>query len=86
MKRHESKYNPAVKELSEYLYDNAQNIYILPTALAKITRVLDGVERMDEMISQKDTELQSTKNILTQKEQLILQKDKNLETLQQFQI
>lgn len=76
MKRHESKYNSAVKELSDYIHKNARKEDIRPEALAKITRVLEGVERMDEMISQKD-------QLLAQKEQLLIQKDKNLGTLKE---
>ena len=62
MKRYESKYNPAAKELSDYIHKNARKEDIRPEALAKITSVLEGVERMDEMISQK--------------EQLLVQKEK----------
>jgi hypothetical protein len=64
MKKHESKYNPAVKELSELLIDNKFDRAIHPIIKAKITSVLDGVERMDKMISQK--------------EQLLVQKEKEL--------
>lgn len=64
MKRYESKYNPAAKELSDYIYKNARKEDICPEALAKITSVLEGVERMDKMISQKA--------------QLLVQKEKEL--------
>jgi len=64
MKKHESKYNPAVKELSDYIHEGINDGGIRPDVLARITRVLDGVERMDEMISQK--------------EQLLVQKEKEL--------
>jgi hypothetical protein len=64
MKRHESKYNPAVKELSDFVIKQARDSGIRPDMITKITRVLDGVERMDEMISQK--------------EQLLVQKEKEL--------
>ena len=64
MRRHEyeSKYNPAVTELSRAL--NAHDGRIHPDMLAKITNVLEGVKRTDEMISQK--------------EQLLVQKEKEL--------
>jgi hypothetical protein len=76
MKRHESKYNPAVKELSNYIHNRAYDSNIRPDVLTRITNVLDGVERMDEMISQKDTELQSTKQILLQKRKRNIVRDK----------
>jgi hypothetical protein len=69
MKKHESKYNPAVKELSELLIGKRFNNAVHPIIKAKMISVLDGIEHMDEMISQKDTELQSTKQILLDKEQ-----------------
>ncbi|MDR0774870.1 MAG: hypothetical protein LBE72_06215 [Rickettsia sp.] len=65
MKEHyESKYNPAVKEISDYIHKNARDSGIHPEMLAKITSVLEGVKRTDEMISQK--------------EQLLVQKEKEL--------
>lgn len=64
MKRYESKYNPAAKELSDYIHKGIKDRDIRPDVLVKITSVLDGVERMDEMISQK--------------EQLLVQKEKEL--------
>ena len=69
MKKHESKYNPAVKELSDYIHKHAQDGDIHPDMLAKISNVLEGVKRTDEMISQK--------------EQLLGQKDTQLNQLQQ---
>jgi hypothetical protein len=89
MKRYESKYNPAVKDISDYIHNKAFDTDIPPDVLARITRVLDGVERMDEMISQKEqllvqkdgvikqktVELQSKSNLLVQKEQLLSQKE-----------
>lgn len=94
MRRHEyeSRYNPAATELSRALmYDGG----IRPDMLDKITRVLDGVEVMDNLITQKDqvivqkdsvinqkiVELQSTKQVLVQKEQIIAQKEQSLEQL-----
>jgi hypothetical protein len=90
MRRHEyeSRYNPAATELSRALmYDGG----IRPDMLDKITRVLDGVEVMDNLITQKDqvivqkdsvinqkiVELQSTKQVLVQKEQSLEQLKKN---------
>ena len=67
MKKRESKYNPAVKELSDYIHKHAEDGDIHPDMVTKITRVLDGVERMDEMISQK--------------EQLLVQKERELDRL-----
>jgi hypothetical protein len=64
MKKHESKYNPAVKELSDFVIKQARDGGIRPDMITKITSVLDGVERMDEMISQK--------------EQLLVQQEKEL--------
>lgn len=83
MRRHEykSRYNPAATELSQALrYDTG----IRPDMLAKITRVLDGVEvtdnllvQKDSVINQKDTELQSTNNLLVEKDQKIGELQKN---------
>jgi len=64
MKRYESKYNPAVKDISDYIHDRVQDGGIRPDVLAKITNVLEGVKRTDEMIFQK--------------EQLLVQKEKEL--------
>lgn len=75
MKRHESKYNPAVKELSDYIHKHANDGNIRPDVLGRITRVLDGVEVTDNLLVQKDTELQSKENLLVQKDHVILQKD-----------
>lgn len=44
MKRYESRYNPAVKDISDYIHSEAQDGGIHPDMFAKITRVLDGVE------------------------------------------
>ena len=73
MRRHEyeSRYNPAATELSRALIHDGG---IHPDTLDKITRVLDGVKHTDEMISQKDTELQSKNNLLVQKDQEVRQK------------
>jgi hypothetical protein len=97
MKRYESKYNPAVKELSDYIHKNARDSDIHPDVLANLTSVLDGVEITDNLIAQKDqllilkdnvinqktVELQGKDNLLVQKEQLLIQKDKNLEKLKE---
>jgi len=89
MKRYESKYNPAVKDISDYIHNEAFDRDVHPDTLDKITRVLDGVEVMDNLITQKDqvivqkdnvinqktAEVQSKNNLLVQKEQLLVQKD-----------
>jgi len=66
MRRHEyeSRYNPAVTELSQALRNN---FGIHPDVLAKIKNVLDGVEITDR--------------IITEKEQLIVQRERELESL-----
>lgn len=53
MKKHEyeSKYNPAVKDLSQALRNDGG---IRPDTLEKITNVLEGIKHTDEMISQKE--------------------------------
>jgi hypothetical protein len=90
-----SKYNPAAEELNNYIHGRAFDLDIRPDVLAKITRVLDGVEVMDNLITQKDqvivqkdsvinqkiVELQSTKQVLLQKDQVIAQKEQSLEQL-----
>jgi hypothetical protein len=90
MRRHEyeSRYNPAVTELSRALINDGG---IHPDTLDKITRVLDGVEvtdnllvQKDNVINQKTTELQSKNNLLVQKEQLLGQKDNQLNQFQQI--
>ena len=67
MKRYESKHNPAVAELSQLLNQGSFNDAIPPLIKAKITNVLEGIKHTDEMISQK--------------EQLLVQKEKELERL-----
>ena len=64
MKKHEyeSKYNPTATELNRIL--NINNTGIRPDVFDKITSVLEGVKRTDEMISQK--------------EQLLIQREKEL--------
>ena len=67
MRRHEyeSPYNPAVTELSRALRNDRD---INPDTLEKITRVLDGIEITDRIITEKE-------QVITQKEQLLVQKD-----------
>jgi len=91
MKRYESNYNPTVKDISDYIHDNARNRGIDPVMATKIKNVLDGIEvtdnllvQKDNVINQKTTELQSKENLLAQKEQLLVQKDKNLEQLKKI--
>jgi len=62
MKRYESNYNPAVKDISDYIHDNARNFGIDPIIATKIKNVLDGIEITDR--------------IITEKEQLLVQKEK----------
>jgi ribosomal protein S19 len=69
MKRYESKYNPAVKDISDYIHKHLRDGLIHPDMVTKITRVLDGVKITDNLLVQKDTELQTTKKILLDKEQ-----------------
>ena len=83
MKKRESKYNPAVKELSDYIHKHAEDGGIHPEMFAKITRVLDGVEVTDNLLVQKDQLLSQKDQLLLQKEQLLIQKDKNLGTLKE---
>jgi len=68
MKRYESNYNPAVKDISDYIHDNARNFGIDPVMATKIKNVLDGVEVMDNLITQKE-------QVIVQKEQLVVQRD-----------
>lgn len=71
MKRHESKYNPAVKELSDYIHDRAFRDGLHPVMATKIKNVLEGVEITDRIITEKE-------QVITQKEQLLVQKEKEL--------
>ena len=68
MKRYESRHNPAVKDISDYIHSEAQDGGIHPDMFAKITRVLDGIEITDRIISEKE-------QVIVQKEQLLVQKD-----------
>jgi len=72
MRRHEyeSRYNPAVTELSRALRNDGG---INPDIMAKITRVLDGVEITDRIITEKD-------QVIVQKEQLLVQRERELES------
>ncbi len=70
MKRYESRHNPAVKDISDYIHSEAQDLGIHPDTLDKITRVLDGIEITDRIISEK--------------EQLLVQKERELESLRQI--
>ena len=92
MKRHKSKYNPAVKELSDYIHDRAFRDGLHPVMATKIKNVLDGIEvtdnllvqkdqvivQKDSVINQKNVEVQSKNSLLSQKEQLLVQKEKLL--------
>jgi hypothetical protein len=72
---------PSVKSISDYFNDPRKN---LPTRIMDdLNNVLEGTEKLDREVKLKTSELQNTKQILAQKEQLILQKDKNLETLKE---
>jgi len=98
MKRYESNYNPAVKDISDYIHDRANDGRIHPDMVAKITNVLEGVEVMDNLITQKDqvivqkdnvinqktVEVQNKNSLLVQKEQLLGQKDNQLNQFQQI--
>ena len=90
MKKHyTSSYNPAVKELSDFINITANANSIPPYVLAKITPVLEGIEltdkllvQKDQLLSQKDSvinqktfEVQTTKQVLLQKERLLSQKE-----------
>ena len=79
MKRYESKYNPAAKELSEYLNKNANKQNIRPEALNIITRVLDGVEVTDRIITEKEQVISQKDQILVQKDSVINQKTVELQ-------
>jgi hypothetical protein len=88
MKRYESNYNPAVKDISDYIHNNARNFGIDPVMATKIKNVLDGVEvtdnllvQKDNVINQKTTEVQNTKQVLFQKEQLLVQKEQTIDQL-----
>jgi hypothetical protein len=61
-KYYTSPYNPAVKELSDFVIKQAQANSIRPDMLERITSVLDGIEITDR--------------IITEKEQLLVQKEK----------
>ena len=69
MKRYESNYNPAVRDISDYIHEGINDRGIDPVMATKIKNVLDGVEVTD--------------NLLVQKEQLLGQKDTQLNQLQQ---
>ena len=69
MKSYESTYNPAVKELSDYIHKLVRDGGIHPDMVTIMTSVLDGVEITDKLI--------------TQKEQLLVQKERELETLKE---
>lgn len=73
MRRHEyeSRYNPAVTELSRALIQDGG---IRPDTLDKIKNVLDGIEITDRIINEKE-------QVIVQKEQLLVQKEKELERL-----
>jgi hypothetical protein len=43
MKRYESNYNPAVRDISDYIHTQLRDGGIHPDVLDKITRVLDGI-------------------------------------------
>jgi DNA-binding XRE family transcriptional regulator len=70
MKRYESSYNPAVKDISDYIHNNELKQGLHPVMVTKIKNVLDGVEVTD--------------NLLVQKEQLLGQKDNQLNQFQQI--
>jgi hypothetical protein len=74
MKRYESNYNPAVRDISDYIHNHLRDGDINPDIMAKITRVLDGVEITDRIITEKD-------QVIVQKEQLLVQRERELESL-----
>lgn len=82
MKSHYVESIPAVKKLSDIINNPGERA--LPSRIkTEIINVLEGAEKLDGEIKLKTAELQSTKQVLLQKEQLLIQKDKNLETLKE---
>lgn len=75
MKRYESKYNPAVKDISDYIHSEAFDLGIHPDMLDKLTRVLDGIEITDNIITQKDQEVRQKTFEVLNREQVIAQKE-----------
>ena len=73
-KQYTSPYNPAVKELSDFIIEKAYDGLIPPHVLAKITLVLDGVEVTDRIINEKEQVIFQKDQILVQKESVINQK------------
>jgi hypothetical protein len=82
MKSHYVESIPSVKKLSDIINNPGERA--LPSRIkTEIINVLEGAEKLDGEVKLKTTELQSTKHILAQKEQLLVQKDKNLGTLKE---
>ena len=86
MKRYESKYNPAVKDISDYIHEGIKDGRIRPDVLAKITRVLDGVEVTDNLLVQKDNVINQKTVEVQSKDSLLVQKEKEefIEVLQRL--
>jgi hypothetical protein len=74
MKRYESSYNPAVKDISDYIHDNAFRQGLHPVMATKIKNVLDGIEITDRIISEKEQVIVQKEQLLVQKESVINQK------------
>ena len=67
-KQYTSPYNPAVKKLSDYIIERANDGLFDPDTLAKITPVLEGIEFTDHLLVQKDQLLLQKERLLSQKE------------------
>ena len=67
-KQYTSPYNPAVKELSDFVIEAARDGLIPPHVLAKITPVLEGIEVTDKLLVQKDQVILQKDSVINQKE------------------
>jgi len=73
---------PSVKSISDII-NNPIERALPPRIKTEIINVLEGVERLDGEVKQKDQLLSQKDQLLLQKEQLLVQKDKNLGTLKE---
>lgn len=74
-KQYTSPYNPAVKELSDFIIGQAQAGRIPPEVLTRIDSVLEGIEVTDKLLFQKDSVINQKEQLLVQKESVINQKN-----------
>ena len=77
-KQYTSPYNPAAKDLSQYIIEQARAGGIRPEGLAIMNNVLEGIEFTDHLLVQKDQVILQKDSVINQKTVEVQSKDRLL--------